>query len=122
HDIAPEERLIYRPGEIAPPFDPAAAPRLPVADWPPERLAKAERNYAMEYVRSGLPRLVEQLGPAEAGYLGRVTGRLVGAQSYHETASLLGIEGSTPEAFANLMVKLAAAEGDEASVEQAAGA
>jgi len=122
HDIAPEERLIYRPGEIAPPFDPEAAPKLPAADWPAERLAKAERNYAMEYIRSGLPRLVEQLGPAEAGFLGRVTGRLVGAQSHQETASLLGIEDDTPEAFAELMVKLAAAEGDEATFEHADGA
>lgn len=118
HDISPDERLIYRPGEIAPPFDPAAAPKLPAADWPPERLAKAERNYAMEYIRSGLPRLVEQLGPAEAGFLGRVTSRLVGAQSHQETAALLGIEGDAPEAFADLMVKLAAAEGDEATVER----
>jgi hypothetical protein len=55
-----------------PPFDPAAAPRLPAADWPPERLAKAERNYAMEYIRSGLPRLAEIFGPAEAAHLAAV--------------------------------------------------
>jgi len=122
HDIPPEERLIYRPGEIAPPFDSAAAPSLPAADWPAERLVKAERNYAMEYIRSGLPRLVEQFGPAEAGFLGRVTGRLVGAQSYQETAALLGIESDTPEAFADLMVRLAIAEGDHAHVEQTDGA
>ena len=122
HDIAPEERLIFRPGEIAPPFDPAAAPRLPAAEWPPERLAKAERNYCMEYVRSGLPRLVEQLGPAEAGHLGRVTGRLVGAQLYHETAAALGITGDSPEAFANLMVALAEGEGDTATCYIAGGA
>jgi hypothetical protein len=121
HDIAPEDRLIFRPGEIAPPFDPAAAPKLPAADWPAERLAKAERNYAMEYIRSGLPRLVEQLGPAEAAFLGRVTGRLAGAQSYHEVASLLGIHDDTPEAFADLVMKLAAAEGDEATTETASG-
>ena len=65
-ELAPEERLQFRPGELPPPFDPAAAPRLPAADWPAERLAKAERNYAMEYIRSGLPRLAEIFGPAEA--------------------------------------------------------
>ncbi len=90
-DLQPEERLQFRPGELPPPFDPANAPRLPASDWPPERLAKAERNYAMEYIRSGLPRLAEIFGPAEAGHLGRVTGRLVGAQLYRETAALLGI-------------------------------
>jgi hypothetical protein len=122
HDIAPEERLIFRPGELAPPFDPTAAPKLPAADWPPERLAKAERNYAMEYVRSGVPRLVEQLGPAEAAHLGRVTGRLIGAQAYHETAALLGITGDGPDDFATLMVRLADGEGDAAEARQAGDA
>ncbi|MDX2158069.1 MAG: hypothetical protein SFW09_16335 [Hyphomicrobiaceae bacterium] len=121
HDIAPEERLIFRPGELAPPFDPAAAPRLPAADWPADRLAKAERNYCMEYVRSGLPRLVEMLGPAEAGHLGRVTGRLVGAQAYQETAHLLGVAGDSPEDFAALMVRLAEGEGDLAECMRADG-
>jgi hypothetical protein len=115
HAIAPEERLIFRPGEIAPPFDPAAAPKLPAADWPPERLAKAERNYCMEYVRSGLPRLVEQLGPAEAAAIGRITGHLIGAQCYAEVAALLDIQDDSPDAFATLMTRLAAGEGDAAT-------
>jgi hypothetical protein len=122
HEIGPEERLMFRPGEIAPPFDPEAAPSLPAADWPPERLAKAERNYAMEYIRSGLPRLVEQLGPAEAAHLGPVTGRLIGAQHYQETAKALGIEGDSPEAFADLMVRLAEGEGDAADRHGTGGA
>jgi hypothetical protein len=68
----------------------------------------------MEYVRSGLPRLAEIFGPAEAGHLGRVTGRLVGAQLYNETAALLGVAPGGPEAFASYMMRLAAGEGDEA--------
>ena len=117
-DLAPEERLQFRPGELPPPFDPAKAPRLPAADWPPERLAKAERNYAMEYIRSGLPRLAEIFGPAEAAHLGRVTGRLVGAQLYKETAALLGVEAGGVQAFGNYMARLAAGEGDAATVSQ----
>jgi len=113
-ELAPEERLQFRPGELAPPFDPAAAPRLPAADWPPERLAKAERNYAMEYVRSGLPRLVELFGPAEAAHLGRTAGRLIGAQLYRDTAALLGVAPGGAERFSEFMVRLAAGEGDAA--------
>ena len=116
HDLAPEERLQFRPGELPPPFDPANAPKLPAGDWPPERLAKAERNYAMEYIRSGLPRLAEIFGPAEGAHLGRVTGKLVGAQLYRETAQLLGVEGGGAEAFGKYMMRLAAGEGDEAQV------
>jgi len=116
HDLAPEERLKFRSGELAPPFNPAAAPKLPVADWPAERLAKAQRNYAMEYIRSGLPRLVELLGPAEAAHLAHVTGHLIGAQLYKETAALLGIAPGGAEAFGQFMVRLAAGEGDEAEM------
>jgi hypothetical protein len=116
HDLAPEERLTFRPGELAPPFDPAAAPKLADADWPAERLAKAQRNYAMEYIRSGLPRLVELLGPAEGSHLAHVAGHLIGAQLYKETAALLGIAPGGAEAFGQFMVRLAAGEGDEAEM------
>jgi hypothetical protein len=119
-ELAPEERLQFRPGELPPPFDPAAAPRLPAA-WTPERLAKVERNYAMEYIRSGLPRLAEIFGPAEAGHLGRVTGRLVGAQLYRETAALLGVAAGGAERFGQFMAGLAAGEADAATVEAADG-
>ena len=115
-DLAPEERLQFRPGETPPPFDPASAPTLPVGDWPPERLAKAERNYAMEYIRSGLPRLAELFGEAEAAHLGRVTGRLIGAQLYRETADLLGLCGTDAAAFGAWMVAMAAGEGDAAEL------
>src|SRR5215510_6362465 len=114
--LADYERLLFRPGELPPPFDPEAAPRLPAASWPPARLAKAERNYAMEYIRSGLPRLAELFGPAEAAHLGRVTGRLIGAQQYKATAALLDIEAGGAEAFARFMLRLAAAEGDAAAL------
>lgn len=121
-DLAPEERLQFRPGEMPPPFDPAAAPKLPAADWPAERLAKAERNYAMEYIRSGLPRLVELFGEAEAAHLGRVTGRLVGAQLYRELAQLFEVSGDDPIAFASWMAGLAQSEGDTAEAVRAGNA
>jgi len=124
HDriLAPEERLQFRPGEMPPPFDATAAPRLPDGQWPAERLAKAARNYAMEYIRTGLPRLTELLGPAEAAYLGRIAGRQIGAQLYRELADLLGIAGDSPEAFARWMAGIAEGEGDSAEVSSAGGA
>lgn len=116
HDLKPEQRLAFRPGELPPPFDPAAAPRLPAATWPAERLAKAERNYALEYIRSGLPKLAELFGPTEAAFLGRTAARLVGAQLYAETAARLGIEPGGAPRFAEFMAALAAGEGDAATV------
>jgi hypothetical protein len=115
-ELAPDERLQFRPGELAPPFDASVAPKLPAADWPPARLAKAERNYAMEYIRSGLPRLAEIFGLAEAAHLGRIAGRLVGAQLYKETAALLDVPAGGAQAFGDYMARLAAGEGDKADL------
>jgi hypothetical protein len=89
---------------------------LPGGEWPSERLAKAERNYAMEYIRTGLPRLAELFGPAEAAHLGRVTGQLIGAQLYRDCAALLDIRGGSAEDFARYMARLMEGEGDAAGI------
>lgn len=115
HDrpLEPEERLRFSPGEEPPPFAPEEAPRLDEAVWTPERLRKAGRNYAMEYIRSMLPRMAELFGPAEAAHLGNITGRLIGMQHYDETAARLGVSGGGAEAFCRYMAGFAAAEGDD---------
>jgi hypothetical protein len=116
-DLSPEERLIFSPGEEPPPFDPDTALRLPEGSWPPERLAKANRNYSMEYIRTGLPRLAELFGPNDAAYLGNTAGRLVGLQHYQEIAGILGVTDRSPRGFADLMAAFITGQGDHAEVE-----
>lgn len=116
HDLAPDERLVFRPGEMPPPFDPAAAPQLPAANWTPERLARAYRNYAMEYIRSGLPRLMELFGETEGAHLGRLTGRLIGAQLCKEVAAAAALQGDDTDELARLLAWLAGGEGDTVEV------
>lgn len=111
-ELTADERLRFAPGEEAPDFDPARAPRLEGAAWPPERLRKIERNYAMDYVRNILPELVALVGPAEARYLGGVTATLIGMQYYAETAALLGVAGDSVADFATYFGAMAAAQGD----------
>lgn len=115
-DLAPEERLRFSPGELPPPFNPDAAPKLPAAEWPAERLAKANRNYAMEYVRTSLPRMAELFGPAETAAIAGNVARMIGAQSYLATAAGLGVEGNSPLDFARFLAAEAAAEGDTAEI------
>jgi hypothetical protein len=115
-DLTPDERLRFAPGELPPPFDAAAAPQLPATEWPAERLAKAARNYAMEYIRSGLPKLAEVFGPSQATALGRHAGLLVGAQCYRDLAEALGIAEGGAAAFGRFLAGIAAAEGDTAEV------
>lgn len=113
-DLAPEERLRFAPGEEPPPFDPEAAPRLDPAVWTPVRLAKANRNYAMEYIRTMLPRMAELFGPADAAALGNLAGRLIGMQHYAETAALLSAGGEGAAGFARWLAAMAEAQGDRA--------
>ena len=111
-DLEPDERLRFRPGEEPPPFDEAAAPQLDLSIWTPDRLAKANRNYAMDFIRSMLPKMTELFGPSDASFLGRITGQLIGMQYYDEIAALLGIEDDSPQSFAKFMGALAEAQGD----------
>lgn len=113
-DLAEGERLRFAKDERMPRFDPAKAPRLPAADWPAERLAKAKRGYAMEYARSIMQEAVGLLGEDEGGGLLAHAARLVGMQHVHAVAATLGVT-TLPE----FLLAMARAEGDaEASLTQ----
>jgi hypothetical protein len=118
HDrpLAAHERLRFAKQEAMPRFDPAAAPRLPSADWPAGRVAKARRNYAMEYCRTAVQEAVALFGPEAGGRLLGHAARLVGMQHVHAVAAALGAEG-----FAPFVQALAAATGDRATVAEVNG-
>ena len=115
-ELAPEERVRFVSDEQCPRFDPARAPKLDFDSWPAERLAKVERSYAMEYVRSLLPTMLELFGLDEASALVGRAARLVGLQYYDEMASLLGITGDSAGDFAGLLGAFAAAQGEEVDI------
>ncbi len=117
HDLAPEERLRFAPGEIAPPFDPAKAPALDTSVWPAERLAKANRNYAMDYVRNSLVQMVALFGPAEAAHLGGVAADLIAKQYYAELRERLGLAGEGAMDFAAFLCAMAEGQDDPATAE-----
>jgi len=110
--IAEHERVRYAKDERMPRFDPTQAPRLDVASWPAERLAKVERAYALEYLRSLVPTLTELFGEQEmAAILGR-TARLIGMQFYDDMAAMFGITEKTSQAFIALLAGLLRASGE----------
>jgi len=92
---------------------------LPSEQWPAQRLAKARRNYAMEYLRTGLPLLFSVFGVADGLHLGRTACWLTGAQMAREVAGLARIEGSDAAACARLLAALAEGEGDVAEIDGA---
>jgi hypothetical protein len=117
HDLAPEERLQFSPGERCPPFDPSRTPKLPEDTWPEERLLKVLRNYSMEYITSIVPETVGALGPEQGGHLAAAAARLIGMHTFDEVASLLGVEPG-PAGFAKAFARLASGQGDDAELRQ----
>lgn len=118
HDLSPEERLVFAPDERPPAFDPAAQPTPPAAQWSQERLAKANRNYAMEYVRNGIQALSEVIGDERTRELGRRAARLTGLQNFTAMAGAVGAkEGGAREA-AEFLQRLMAGMGDDCTIDQ----
>lgn len=111
-ELAADERVRFRFGESCPPVDPAALPALPPDTWPAARLAKAARNYSMDYIRNITPVLHEQLGPLAAQGLMYRTGRRIGMQYASSVVSRL--ESSDP---VEVLARLLGAQGDPVDVD-----
>lgn len=121
HDLAPEQRLQFSPGEICPPFDADAAPKLSGNAWPDERLQKVLRNYAMEYITSILPETVAVVGPEEGGHLAGAAARLVGMHSFDDVAKLLGGVKPGVDGFVDMLRRLSAGQGYDVTADIANG-
>nr|WP_070958434.1 hypothetical protein [Hyphomonas sp. Mor2] len=120
HDLREDERLVFAPDERPPAFNPAAQPAPPASEWSEERLAKANRNYAMEYVRNGIQALIQVVGYNRTIELGRKAARLTGLQNFPALASAVDTsEGGVGDA-ADFLQRIMAGMGDEC-VEAATG-
>jgi len=118
HDLSPDERLVFAPDERPPAFDPTAQPAPPAAQWNQERLAKANRNYAMDYVRNGIQALSQVIGAARTRELGRRAARLTGLQNFPALADAVGTkEGGIREAAA-FLERVMAGMGDDCTIDQ----
>lgn len=110
--LQPEDRLRFAPDESAPPFDASAAPALATADWTPLRLARAERNYAMDLARALLAETAGPLGDAETEAVAGHAARLVGMQFYDATRRMLDTGDATAADFAAYLRAMSHAMGD----------
>ena len=124
------ERVRFSYGtEEMPRVDWSAQPRLETESWPEERRLKTFRAYAIEYLRTMLPTLQDQLGADDARTeLGRVA-RLVGLQFHEETARDMDLptdveRGDLQSArdFARWLSAILAAGGEEIETAERDGA
>lgn len=123
HDrpLKEDERVRFAYGEERMPrIDWGKQPTLGTANWPEERRLKTFRAYAVEYLRTMLPVLQEQLGADDARQeLGRVA-RLVGLQFHEETARDMDLptdvergDAQSAQAFARWLAAILRAQGEE---------
>ncbi|GKQ53353.1 hypothetical protein [Bradyrhizobium sp. Ce-3] len=121
HPLELDQRLVFARHLEAPLFDPKTAPALPVDSWPRQRLEKAYRNYAMEYVKTAAPVIVQVFGPEDASYLLHLTGRLIGMQYFDEVAQALGGRRGRATEFAAFLRTLFESQDDSAEISESEG-
>jgi len=121
HPLELDQRLVFARHLAAPPFDSKTAPALPVDSWPKPRLEKAYRNYAMEYVKTAAPVIVQVFGPDDASYLLHLTGKLIGMQYFDEVAQALGAGRGRATEFAAFLRVLLESQDDLAEISGSEG-
>lgn len=113
HDLSEDERLQFAPDERPPPFDRDAQPAPPAEHWNDIRLAKANRNYAVEYIRNGVRELVGVIGRERALELGTSAARLTGLQNWRRISAAIGTEDDGPDEAARLLAEMFRGMGDD---------
>lgn len=112
HELRDDERLQFAKGELPPAFDAAAQPVAPPGEWSAERLEKANRNYAMDYIRNGLLELNGVIGKAETAEFAGLAARLIGLQYYARTAEILKAKDGDIQDAAEYLMKMMEGMGD----------
>jgi len=111
-ELGDDERLRFRGDEAPPRFDTERAPTLP-PEWTAARLAKANRNYAMEYIANGLAELEAFRGAAGMAHAS-LSARLIGRQYFRRLEQILGASGPGPAGFGDFLIAMAAGQGETA--------
>nr|WP_316629089.1 hypothetical protein [uncultured Brevundimonas sp.] len=119
HELSEDERLKFAPHERPPPFDADAQPAPPADQWNELRLAKANRNYAVEYIRNGIRELVAVIGRERALELGKSAARLTGLQNLRRMSEAIGTADGGPDQAARLLATMFQGMGDAAGIDSA---
>ena len=119
NDLSEHERLVFAPDERQPPFDADAQPVPPPGDWNELRLAKANRNYAVEYIRNGIRELVGVIGRDRALELGKASARLTGLQNWRRVSAEIRTRDGGPGDAGRLLAELFQGMGDDVRIDAA---
>ncbi len=119
--LADDERLQFARDELPPRFETVRPLSPPAEEWNEERLCKANRNYAVEYIRNALVKLCEVIGVEATSEIGQRAARLIGLQYYQQTAAAISaVDGSVADAAWYLATMLRGL-GDTAVIQESSG-
>ena len=121
-DLDADERLQFSRAELPPAFVAADQPVLPSDEWSEERRQKANRNYAMEYVRNGLIELAAVIGDEDAMSLGGRAAYLIGQQYFEQTRKLVGAEDGSLDQSIDYLRRMFNGMGDRTMTDPDSGA
>lgn len=115
-ELDEDQRLQFAHGELPPRFNADEQPQLPARDWTEQRLQKANRNYAIDYIRNGIIELAKLLGEEEAIRLASRAAKLIGLQYLQETLLLTDCEDGDLPAAAQYLASMFEGMGDRVEV------
>ncbi|GAB3362342.1 MULTISPECIES: hypothetical protein [Amycolatopsis] len=116
HDLAPEERIQFRPVLSSPEFDPGKAPALDPSRWPLPRIAKAKRKWSREMFEDVIRCTLEMYNVDRTAALLAHTCRLFAIQYFGEIRDHVGVTGAEAADFAKIFARLGELTGEKISV------
>ena len=111
-ELAQDQRLQFARGELPPVYKPDEQPKLPSKQWTAERIEKANRNYAIEFIRNGILELVNVIGKEESQELAGRAARLIGLQYLQETMDMVGTRDGDVTDATDYLVNMFSGLGD----------
>lgn len=112
YELREDQRLQFAPEEVPPPYQADQQPSLPAELWSAERLAKANRNYAIDYVRNGLIELSNTVGKQQCISLAGEAAYLIGLQYMQETLQMVHGKDDDLESAVDYLLRMFSGLGD----------
>lgn len=116
HDIAPGQALRFEAVERSPAFDPARAPRLDPNLWPQERILRARRKYAAEYLLTHVRTLWNHYGLNETVHLIKQAMAILAVQNHRQFRERFEISATGFAGALAILKRLLAVTGEEFEV------
>lgn len=115
-DLAEDQRLQFARGELPPNYCEEEQPKLPSSEWNSERLEKANRNYAMGFIRNGIIELLAVLGVEETERLAGRAARLIGLQYFSETSAIIDTQDGDLNSAVDYLQQMFAGLGEQVDI------